>query len=67
MKAAKVILVTFLIVCLINFCRQGHFDESIFRSLPFLGGRKISIYDLAGILCICWVIYRIIRLKNREK
>lgn len=67
MKAALVIIVTILIASLINWCRQGHFDESIFRALPFLGGREISLYDLAGILCIGWVIYRIMRLKNREE
>ena len=67
MKAAQIIIITLLIACLINWCRQGYFDESIFRVLPGLGGRKLSIYDLAGILCIGWVIYRIIRLKNREE
>ena len=67
MKLTAVILITFLIICLINFCRDGYFGEALPRVLPFLGGRDISIYDLAGILCIGWVIYRVIRLKNKSK
>lgn len=67
MKAAQIILVTFVIVSLINWCRQDSFHESLFRVLPALGGRKLSIYDLAGVLCIGWVIYRIMRLKNRDQ
>ncbi|MCP4608778.1 MAG: hypothetical protein GY845_08695 [Planctomycetes bacterium] len=67
MKAAQVILITFLFFCLINWCRQSYFDEALPRVLPFLGGRDISIYDLAGIFCIGWMIYRIIRLRNRDK
>lgn len=61
------ILVIIMIASLINYCRDGYFDESIFRVIPGLGGRDLNIYDVAGILCIGWVIYRIIRLKNREK
>ena len=67
MKAIQIVLITLVVVCLINWCRQGNYDESIFRVLPGLGGREISIYDLAGILCIGWLLYRILRLKNREK
>jgi len=66
MKAAQIIILILLISCLINWCREGHFSESIFRTLPYLGGKEISFFDLAGILCIGWVIYRIVRLKNRE-
>ena len=67
MKAIQIVLITLVVVCLINWCRQGNYDESIFRVLPGLGGREISIYDLAGILCIGWLLYRILRLTNREK
>ena len=64
MKLSAIIVVTILIFCLINWCREGYFDEALPRVLPLLGGRDISIYDLAGILCIGWVIYRITRHKN---
>jgi len=67
MKTAQVIIVVILIAALINWCRDGYFDESIFRVIPGLGGRELNIYDLAGIICVGWVIYRILRLKNREK
>ena len=67
MKTAQVIILIVLIAAIVNWCRDGYFDESIFRTIPGLGGRELSIYDLAGIICVGWVIYRIIRLNNREK
>ena len=66
MKAAGIILITFLIICLINWCRQDYFDESIFRVIPGMGGRELSIFDLAEIFCVGWVIYRMMRLKNKS-
>ena len=67
MKIAQVIIVIILIAALINWCRDGYFDESIFRVIPGMGGRKVNFFDIAGLICLGWVIYRIIRLKNREK
>jgi hypothetical protein len=70
MKTGQIILVIIVVILtasLINYLRDGYFAESIFRVIPGLGGRELSIYDLAGILCVGWVIYRIIRLNNREK
>ena len=42
------ILVIIMIASLINYCRDGYFDESIFRVIPGLGGRDLNIYDVAG-------------------
>ena len=70
MKITQVILtilVIIIIASLVNYCRDGYFDESIFRVIPGLGGRDLNIFDLAGIICVGWVIYRIIRLNNHEE
>ena len=70
MKITQVILtilVIIIIASLVNYCRDSYFDESIFLVIPGLGGRELNLFDFAGIICIGWVIYKIIRLNNHEE
>lgn len=67
MKAAKLTILLVTIIILINWVRRGNFTGSLPTCLPLLGGREISFYDTAGIICIAITIIGLMRLAHNRR
>ena len=65
---AQIIVLLVITCAVINWMRVGHFSGPLPRVLPFLGGDKISLHDVAGIICVGIAIWGLMRLfRNRDE
>ena len=66
MKAVKTVILLVVVITLLNAVR-GDYDFALPMVLPLLGGKKPSIYDLAGGILILIGVIGFLRLASRRK
>ena len=64
MKAAKITVIAVLVLAFIAWVKGNARFDHIVQVIPFLGGHRPGIYDLAGIVMILITIWGLCRLRS---